>query len=89
MIRALILVFLLTGCTSLKEKFCDYQIIPPKEPIPISKEALQPCPMLVLPTLPLTLESILENQVKNKVIYTNCVNKNNAAIVLIKKLSNN
>lgn len=89
MIKIILLAFILSGCAGFKDKFCDYQVIPPKEPIAISKEVFEPCAPLVIPTLPLTPESILHNQALNKVIYNACAIKNNASIVLIKKLSNN
>lgn len=88
-ILALILsLTFLSGCSTMKDKFCDYQVIPPTKPIEIDKDLLKRCVDLVEPTLPITYNSILVNTKDNTAIYIACKNKMDAAIIVLKKLSN-
>ncbi len=79
----------LIGCATVKDKYCDYKIVPPAEPMEIDARILKQCKDLVVATVPLTWEGILENTKKNKLIYDDCSNKQDASIVVLKKLSNN
>ncbi len=86
----LISIFItLSGCAGMKDKFCDYKVIPAAEPIVLDQRILTPCKDLVLPEVPLTWEGILKNTKDNKLIYEDCSGKQNSSIVVIKKFSNN
>lgn len=82
----------LSGCSTMKDdlrnQFCDYAVIPPAVPIEIDKDLLKRCADLVEPISPITYTSILTNTRDNTAIYIACKNKMDAAIVVMKKLSN-
>jgi hypothetical protein len=82
------LVVLLTGCASLKEKFCADAIVPEKT-VQIDPRALEECKELVLlPANNPTFEGVLVNTSANAVIYAECKNKQHDSILLIKKFAN-
>lgn len=83
-----ILIFL-TGCDTMKNRFCDYKFIPPAEPMQIDRRLLEPCPDLVIPSTPLLPESLLTNSKENILIYKTCKNLHDSSIVVLKKISNN
>jgi hypothetical protein len=72
---------LLTGC-------CSAPIIHQTDPIILDSRILEKCKPQVLPESSLTYELILENVKDNSIIYKECSAKNDAAITLIKKLTN-
>jgi hypothetical protein len=79
--KYILAVLLLTGC-------CSAPIVHPTEPIIIDSRILEKCKPQVLPESTLTYESILENVKDNSILYKECSAKNDAAITLIKKLTN-
>jgi hypothetical protein len=84
-----LIVLSLTGCAGMKDKYCDYKVIPPAEPMEIDPRVLESCKDLIIPDKPLDWDILLENTRKNKLIYLDCVKRQENSIKLIKKFSNN
>ena len=83
-----ILIFL-SGCGTIKDKFCDYKFISPAEPMKIDQRLLLPCPDLVIPLTPLSPEQILVNSKENVAVYKACKNLHDSSVIVLKKISNN
>lgn len=88
-LMCIILALSLSGCASLKDSFCDYSMIPASKPIEIDPKLLEECESFVLPVLPLTWESLLNNAKENKLIHLTCIKKQKDSIIVLKKFSNN
>lgn len=82
--RAIITIILLVSLTAC----CSTVPVQPNRPINIDSRMLEPCKPLVVPKEPLTFESILENTKDNVLVYTDCKTKHDAAIVLLRELTN-
>ena len=89
LIALIVFLAFLSGCTTFKNAICYDSVIPAPKQIPLDSTVFQECRPLKIPEAPLTYEGILINTKDNTIIYLECKEKYNNAIVLLRKLSNN
>jgi len=80
-LHSIFLVVLLAGC-------CSAPVIAPDSKIDVDPRVLEACKDQVQPSEPLTFEGILDTTQQNSLIYKECKAKNDGAIILIKKFTN-